>query len=271
MRPVVFAHGFLAYRQFLVWEFYPGVIEAFQQKNIDAFRPIVHPTATIETRADQLLNAINREIGTHESFHIIAHSMGGLDSRFLASPNGLNQGNRVVSLTTISTPHRGSKMAEGIPEPFKNLWATGAGLLKNMTSSKESQDFLAAIAENQWDSVEQLSPDYLCNVFNPRIIDAPKVHYYSYAGSLFKKKKNFLTSLRKSLASNLCKIKGEHDGLVTVESAKWGTFKGILPADHGEQVGLQIIPWVKNTFDHVSFFLSVAKDLQELEETLFSH
>ena len=45
-----------------------------------------------------------------KKIHIIAHSMGGLDSRYMISKLGM--ADRVLSLTTISTPHHGSPIAD---------------------------------------------------------------------------------------------------------------------------------------------------------------
>ena len=47
---------------------------------------------------------------TSEPVNLIAHSMGGLDARYLISRLGM--ADQVRSLTTISTPHRGSFMAD---------------------------------------------------------------------------------------------------------------------------------------------------------------
>ena len=43
-----------------------------------------------------------------DKVNIIAHSKGGLDARYLIS--GLHMENQVASLTTVSTPHRGSEL-----------------------------------------------------------------------------------------------------------------------------------------------------------------
>lgn len=50
-------------------------------------------------------------------FHVIAHSMGGLDARFLTTHlqqkyNSPSYPNRILSLTTLSTPHHGSPVAD---------------------------------------------------------------------------------------------------------------------------------------------------------------
>jgi len=50
-----------------------------------------------------------------------------------------------------------------------------------------------------------------------------------------------------------------------IELAQWGEFKGDLPADHGAQIGLRIIPGIKPSFDHLRFFLSVTRDLEAVE------
>ena len=50
--------------------------------------------------------------------------MGGLDARFLLSPKGLNCAKWVRSLTTLSTPHFGSPLADIVTG--KRFWAHGA-------------------------------------------------------------------------------------------------------------------------------------------------
>jgi triacylglycerol lipase len=69
----------------------------------------VHPTAGIDRRARKLGERIQAAF-PDEPVHIIGHSMGGLDARqLLTEPEW--QG-RVLSLTTVGTPHLGSTLAE---------------------------------------------------------------------------------------------------------------------------------------------------------------
>jgi hypothetical protein len=65
-----------------------------------------------------LANAIQHEFPTGP-VHIIAHSMGGLDSRTIIGNNllGLAEPGRIASLTTLSTPHRGSPVADLLAGP----------------------------------------------------------------------------------------------------------------------------------------------------------
>jgi triacylglycerol lipase len=46
-----------------------------------------------------------------------------------------------------------------------------------------------------------------------------------------------------------------NDGLVTVESAKWGEFQGCVPADHLKEVGL--LGPAASTFDHLGMFRDI--------------
>ena len=60
-----------------------------------------------------LPSKFKQRFSTGGDLHIIARtSMGGLDSRFLLSNNLLGLADRVVSLSTVSTPHRGSPVAD---------------------------------------------------------------------------------------------------------------------------------------------------------------
>ena len=69
---------------------------------------------TIEHNAEQLKAQIERILEKEhaEKVNILAHSKGGLDSKYMISRLGMED--RVASLTTLSTPHRGSKLATWI-------------------------------------------------------------------------------------------------------------------------------------------------------------
>ena len=104
--------------------------------------------------------------------------MGGLDSRYLVSKMGW--GDRVASLTTISTPHRGSNIADVllkvIPGDFD-----GAPARARRPSGREppggsaqGSDVLAAL--------NAISESYTQSTFNQDVIDDPRVTYLSWAG-----------------------------------------------------------------------------------------
>jgi triacylglycerol lipase len=115
---LVFASGFLVPQHVLGINYFNGLEERLKGKHATLF-PDVGPLASCEARADELAQAIvDRKFPAGE-IHIIAHSMGGLDSRSLIGRNlhGLSDPGRIASLTTLSTPHRGSPVADLLAGP----------------------------------------------------------------------------------------------------------------------------------------------------------
>lgn len=265
MNPVVLAHGFIGYRKLLYWELFPGVEEAFAEMGVPAFRTLVHPTARIEDRAAELLDQIDGRLGPEARFHVIGHSMGGLDGRYMVSPNGMNQGHRAISLTTLSTPHRGAWLAERIPNLPRRVVSFAAGAVRRLAPERESRRFLDAIAEYRWDALSQLRREYMQNVFNPAIIDHPDTRYFSYAAKVNPDNRTLCGRLRRVNAHFIRKAEGENDGMVSVESAKWGEFKGTVVSDHGELIGQRVLPWTPPCFDYIGFLRSIAGDLIEID------
>jgi hypothetical protein len=91
---------------------------------------------SVQLRAQELAARINQKFPAGE-IQIIAHSMGGLDARCMLAQNmlGLAAAGRVISFTTISTPHDGSPVAnlllgepDGLDFPFNSLLAQFASV-----------------------------------------------------------------------------------------------------------------------------------------------
>lgn len=78
---------------------------------------------------DQLLPPIAQSFGV-DSLHLVAHSKGGLDSReFLATYARAHRGAfTVLSLSTLSTPHRGSAGNDLLIAQVQANWIEGAGV-----------------------------------------------------------------------------------------------------------------------------------------------
>jgi len=175
----------------------------------------------------------------------------------------------VDSLTTISSPHHGT--------PFVDL------LYSNVEQEIKIID-LAKKMHIDLEAFKDLSEDAIME-FNENTPDVPGVSYYSIAG--YKKyvhKREILWAIYNYILRN----HGPNDGLVTVESAKWGTFLGTIEADHLEQVGwgnLISVPedlkfsgplkllfddFLKrlkdSDFDHLAFYLDVVKRLSDMSE-----
>ena len=95
-------------------------------------------TRGVAHRAAELKRFL-RERFPNEKVHVIAHSMGGLDARYMISRLGMED--RVLSLTTVGTPHRGSKYADwGIRrlsrsvKPFLQFWGVPTDAFDDLTT-----------------------------------------------------------------------------------------------------------------------------------------
>src|SRR5712691_10689104 len=108
--PIVLVHGLMGYDRISLggWtfaEYFRGVREALEAAGNRVLVARLSRTAGVAQRAGELKRFIDRHVPTG-SVHVLAHSMGGLDSRHMI--NHLGMANRVHSLTTIGTPHRGT-------------------------------------------------------------------------------------------------------------------------------------------------------------------
>ena len=117
MMNLVFASGFLVAQRFLTNGYFRGLEAHLEGKHATLF-PEVPPLASSEERTPLLADAIQQKY-PEGPVHIIPHSMGGLDSRTLIALNrhGLATPGRITSLTTLSTPHRGSPVADLLAGP----------------------------------------------------------------------------------------------------------------------------------------------------------
>ena len=87
-----------------------------EKQGYDCLIPALKPAdarAGIEGLAQQLQREIEAKWGKQASFHIVAHSMGGLVSRYYLQELGGYQ--HCQSLVTLATPHHGTKAAYFYP------------------------------------------------------------------------------------------------------------------------------------------------------------
>lgn len=161
---------------------------------------------------------------------------------------------KVLSLTTIATPHRGISHTLSLPRhasltnpptqapPLRTSCSPGSAV--RLTTSLPQFPFpnttnttLFPTATNipklytmleffgfETGAFSQLTQSYMSQTFNPKTPDREGISYYSYGATV---NPRFWSMFRQSHRI-IQKLEGENDGLVSVESAKWGTYKGTL-------------------------------------------
>lgn len=230
--PIVLAHGLFGFAELkLAGSYLPpihywhGIKEALTAHGAEVITATVPPSGSIEERAAKLRENI-LESSKGRPVNIIAHSMGGIDSRYMISKSrqkrtlAQEQKNEpendvnVRALVTIATPHHGSTYADflldligpdNLPRLF-DAWKRTTGLGTGAFS--------------------QLTRKYMTEEFNHKVRDDPDVRYFSY-GAALNRKPPLLSPFRASYGVILEK-EGPNDGLVSVDSAKWGVYKGTL-------------------------------------------
>lgn len=134
--------------------------------------------ATVRANAEELKQRvfeILEETGC-EKINIIAHSKGGLDSRYMISM--LDMGDKVASLTTINTPHRGCRYVSFLLHILPNFVKSGIVRSKNKKFKRlgdKFPDYLGAIEDLSFEKASKL---------DEVMKDNPKVYYQSFGTSL---------------------------------------------------------------------------------------
>lgn len=216
--------------------------------------------ATIERNAAILAARIDETIARTGALkvNLIAHSKGGLEARYCISTLGL--GNKVASLTTLDTPHRGSALAVYFREdvPLVNRYLSFlCDLYSVVVAGDRSSDAYASIAE--------LTPES-CAAFNEANPDDPGVYYQSYATEI---DEGYGVPLYVGLYRTLYEREGPNDGFVSIESARWGNFRGVVGAELGALLShqdIQDLPLLRNAgiYDVPAFYASLVSELRKM-------
>lgn len=211
--PVVFVHGMMGFDYLRLWKwrlacYWSTLPESVRAAGSRVLVAKLSPLGSVRERAQQL-KAFLDEHCPDEPVHLFAHSMGGLDSRYMISRLGM--ASRVLSLTTIATPHRGTAFADwGIRRVFPVL---GAFFDMFGLTAKAISDVSTAS----------------CRRFNDEVPDASNVRYFSVAGQF---DLTWFSPVWRVSWSVLQKEQGPNDGLVPVSSATYGEHCSLWEGDH---------------------------------------
>ena len=255
--PVIMVHG-VFFRDWQFMNYWGRIPQALKRNGAIFYYGKQQSSLSIADSAAELKAEIERvlqETGA-EKVNIVAHSKGGLDSRYVIPHLGM--ADKVASLTTINTPHRGCKFADVLLSTFPK-WLV---------------NFVARRYNSLFHKLGDPAPDFLggvndltasaCAIFNESTPDAPSVYYQSVMSQMHSRKSaGFPLNLTYSLVK---KHDGANDGLVGVDSAAWGHYLGLLTAgkkgiSHGDMIDLTH----KNIkgFDVSEFYVQLLAGLKE--------
>ena len=256
--PILLVHG-VFFRDFRYLNYWGRIPKELKRNGAVVYYGQQQSAASVEDSGRELaarIREILKETGC-EKVNIIAHSKGGLDSRAAIAHAGCAP--FVATLTTINTPHRGCIYAEyllnKVPEAARQKVAAAYNAtLKRL--GDENPDFLAAVTD---------LTESACLARNETTPDMPGVLYESVM-SYCRKARHGKFPLNATYPV-VKHFDGKNDGLVSVDSAKWGTrFTLLEPVgkrgiSHGDVVDLnrENIPG----FDVREFYVNLAADLKK--------
>ena len=210
--PVVLVHGIVAHDKKNKANFWGRIPEILTRKGVQVFFGNTNAWGDYESNAKILKETIDKILSDtkKEKVNIIAHSKGGLDSRYLIWK--YNFGDKIASLTTICTPHHGSEIADLIHKQTMNHTKTSlkalelyGKLTRNISPGLHYVNFqLTTINMKE---------------FNEKVIMDTRVYYQSFYTTI---KNRFDDILFSHTYRYIKKIIGTNDGLVSVYSTWWG-------------------------------------------------
>lgn len=234
--PIVLACGIFRFDRVPPWRwmatyfgesmhYFKRIRAALNEAGFSAHHTLVNWAGPVEKRASELGCEVDSVLALtgRRKVHIIAHSMGGLDARWMIAKLGYAA--KVCSLTTIGTPHHGSPVADwcvanrNTPRRIidwlqrRGLDARGLYDLTTMVSATRNEELAPLEAENgviyrtwggqakYWPMFAWLKPKYL---LLKHVYDEPL-----------------------------------NDGLVPLRSARWKHeyYQGSVPWDHFNLLG----------------------------------
>jgi triacylglycerol esterase/lipase EstA (alpha/beta hydrolase family) len=277
--PIILAHGFSGFHNIGPLEYFYGVPEALRNDGRTVYVTTVDPYNDSYKRGAELLTQVQEILATSGAakVNMLCHSQGGLDCRWVAS----KLGDKIGAVVTLAGVHHGTAVADiaenSLPGPVQDavdalLNLVGATVLDS--NGQPTDDAKAAIhALSSAGAAE----------FNAQVPDNPAVAYFSIGGrsnnasadddcgsateapwlAQYDVKTDAIGTLLAATAAilnNSYKLPPTNDGLVTVASAKWGTFLGCVPSDHISEV-CQI--GGTGNFNCIPFFRDLARWLAE--------
>lgn len=263
--PLLMVHG-MGFRDRKHLCYWGRVPKALESEGANVFFGHQDAVGSVEGNAEIIARSLDEvlRITGAEKVNILAHSKGGLESRYLAN-HGYKD--KIASITTIDTPHHGSKTVDFLmraPKWMVKTAAKGNDIWMKILGDKNPDSY------GCFDILTTRTAEQF-NIDNP----APEGIYCQSYG--FKVKGSFSDSVF-CLTHPLVKhFDGDNDGMVSCDSMHWVNFKGIHTSpsrrgiSHADVVDMRRMRFTSRTpkstgevSDIVVFYLGVIRELKQL-------
>ena len=260
--PLILVHG-MGFRDFKHIGYWGRIPQALEEMGCQVFFGNQDSCGTVETNGRHLANVIAEVLAQTgaEKVNILAHSKGGLDSRYAISK--LAMGDRVASLTTVATPHHGSKTVDRLlafPDWMVRFVGWCADVWCRVLGDRHPASYLVFHSLTTEEAAK----------FNENTPDHPEVFYQSYAFLMKHPLSDFLMWLPNVVVAS---IEGPNDGLLPPDAVQWGDYQGAYTGagrrgiSHCDEIDLRRRPLSRTPGDGISDIVDFYKQLvQNLSE-----
>jgi len=224
----------------------PELVELFLQHGYALKVACIPPNGKIENIAKILFYEQGRLITGNQSYHIVAKSMGGIVTREMLDDYRDNLEGRVLSVTTISTPHKGSVIADTLMGDKK---ADGSGCWRFHLLSQFGR-LVYPEDEGVKESGKALTQKSMSE-FNKKHPQNSQIPFYSFGyniepGDFWSRALDWLLPVypvfnlispsecfhNTIAAHGVTPEQKVNDGFVSEDSASWGTYLGTYEGEH---------------------------------------
>ncbi len=260
--PLLLVHG-VFFRDFKFLNYWGRIPGELEQNGATVYYGNHQSAASVMDSAEELarrIDEITQKTGC-EKVNVIAHSKGGLDIKTAVALGGM--ADKVASITTINTPHRGCEFAEYLmgkaPESLKENVADAYNTALHQLGDPDP-DFIAAVTDLTASGCKVIEDATKNFDFRGHGI------YTQSVGSCMKQAASGTFPL--NMSYHLVKyFDGRNDGLVGEDSFRWGEDYEFLEnthmrgISHGDMIDLNRanIPG----FDVREFYVQLVKGLKE--------
>lgn len=251
--PIILVHG-VALKDLFFLKSFGEIDRILKIKGFKVYKSNVDSFGTIENNAsilkEEILDILNKE--NVDKVNIIAHSKGGLDSKYMIEKLEMSQ--HVASFTTLCTPHKGSPIATNIlklPNWILKFIAFWINLWYRIFGDKNPDALVVCKQLSEVNCVEE-------ETFS---IDS-NIYCQSYSTKLNRSRDDFIMGIPLMFYHYFDK-KNDSDGLVSSESSMFGEYKGNAFNDsisHSEIVDFMVKKKKKDKID--AFYSAICEDLK---------
>lgn len=214
--PIILVHG-VAIKDIVFIKSFGRIDKHLTSGGYKVYKSKVDGFGTIENNAsflkDEVLNILEKE--KCEKVNIIAHSKGGLDAKYMIQSLGMED--KVASLTTLCTPHKGSPIATNIlraPKWILKIIAFWLNFWYRLFGDKHPDSLTVCKQLAESGEIEEETFTISNNVY-----------CQSYSTTLKRARDDFIMGIPLIFFHHF-KKNIESDGMVSNDSSKFGEYKG---------------------------------------------